>query len=52
MSRLPVCCDCIGRFSATVFCAAGGDMASFLIVDFNDRENSPKVQYYVRIDGY
>jgi hypothetical protein len=35
-----------------VFCAPGGDMATLLIVDFIDRKSSPKVQYYVRIDGY
>jgi hypothetical protein len=33
------------------FTAPGGDMASFLVVDFSERLNSPKVKYYERFDG-
>ena len=35
-----------------VFSAFGGDMAVFLVVDFSDRENSPKVKYWIRYDGF
>jgi len=34
-----------------VFEAPGGDCAEFLIVDFSDRDSSPKVQCYMRYDG-
>lgn len=33
------------------FAAGGGDCATFLIVDFSDRDKSPAVTYYTRYDG-